>query len=184
MLKKIAILRGINVGRKRRILMKDLKSLFEALGFLNIKTYIQSGNVIFEVCKSSEENNKKLENIIEEGIYKKFGFDVPVIIRTSEDLQRAVKINPFYDLSDKNTDITKLHLAFLKQIPEKENLEKIKTLNYLPDKYVIIDQDIFIYCEGKYHQSKLTNNFFEKKLGVGATTRNWKTVLQLIELTK
>lgn len=174
--RKIAILRGINVGGKRKILMADLKALCEKLGLKNVKTYIQSGNLIF----TSDNQNSKLENILENEILEKFGFDVPVIVRDSQELQASIEKNPFI----KTCDIAQLHLTFLKDKPTKDNEEKILMYNFEPDKFKINDKDVFIFCAGKYHQSKLTNNFFEKKLKVGATTRNWKTVLKLSELSK
>ena len=175
--KKIAILRGINVGGKRKILMADLKALCQKLGWINVVTYIQSGNLIFD----SEKQNSQLENTLEKAISSRYGFDVPVIIRNADELQTSIGNNSF---SDGDTDITKLHLTFLKEKPSGENVEKIKTYNYEPDKFEIEEKHVFIYCAGKYHQTKLTNNFFENKLKVGATTRNWKTVLKLQELSK
>ncbi len=175
--KKIAILRGINVGGKRKILMSDLKSLWGKLGLKNVKTYIQSGNIIFD----SDKENAELENKLEKAIADKFRFDVPVIVRTAKEFKTSIKNNPFFD---ENADIKQFHLTFLKEKPKKENIENILTYNYKPDKYKIDNKDVFIYCAGKYHESKLINNFFEKKLKVGATTRNWKTVLKLLELSK
>ena len=174
---KIAILRGINVGGKRRILMNDLKALFEHLGLEHTQTYIQSGNLIFY----SDKENTTLEEILEKSISERFGFEVPVIVRNIEELETSISRNPFYD---KDADISQLHLTFLKRKPGKENLEKIQSYNYEPDRFKIEENDVFIFCEGKYHQSKLSNNFFEKKLKVGATTRNWKTVLKLLDLGK
>lgn len=176
-MKKIAILRGINVGGKRKILMADLKEMFKDLGIPNAVTYIQSGNVIFE----SKMDNSELANQIESAIYEKFGFEVPVIVRTAEELRKSIEKNPFYD---SEADITKLVLTFLKEEPKNGKIESVKSIDSKEDKFVILERDVFIYCEGKYHQSKLTNNFFEKKLNVGATTRNWKTVLKLMELCK
>lgn len=175
--RKIAILRGINVGGKRKILMADLKILCEKLEFKDIETYIQSGNLIF----NSKIENPELENIIEKSIKEKFGFDVPTIVRNSNELRTCIDKNPYVD---KDADINQLHLTFLKDKPTNENLEKLLTYNYEPDKFKIHEKNVFLFCEGKYHKSKLTNNFFEKKLKVGATTRNWKTILKLIELTK
>lgn len=175
--KKIAILRGINVGGKRKILMADLKALFEKLGLESVKTYIQSGNLIF----TSDQINSELESILEKAITNKFGFDVPVIVRSSNELQTSIDKNPFFD---GDADIDRLHLTFLKEQPTKENKEKTQTYDYEPDKFKIDGRDVFIFCKGKYHQSKLTNDFFEKKLNIGATTRNWKTVLKLFELSK
>lgn len=175
--KKIAILRGINVGGKRKILMKDLKDLCKQSGFEHAQTYIQSGNLIF----ISNKENSDLEVILETSILKRFGFEVPVIVRNLEELEKSVNRNPFYT---QNVDIDHLYLTFLKEGPTNENLEKLQSFNYEPDKFEIEKNEIFIYCEGKYHLTKLSNNFFEKKLKVGATTRNWKTILKLLELSQ
>ncbi len=175
--RKIGILRGINVGGKRKILMADLRSMCEKLGLKDVKTYIQSGNLIF----NSDKPNSELENDLEKAITKKYGFDVPVIVRTEKELENSINNNPFFN---KDADIKQLHLTFLKEIPSKENIEKTLTFNFEPDKFKIEDKDIFILCAGKYHESKLTNNFFEKQLKIGATTRNWKTVMKLTELSK
>ena len=157
--------------------MADLKSMCEKLGLENVTTYIQSGNLIF----NSDKPNSELENDLEKAITEKYGFDVPVIVRTEKELENSINSNSFFD---KETDIKQLHLTFLKEKPNKENLEKTLTFNYEPDKFQIEDKDVFIFCAGKYHESKLTNNFFEKQLKVGATTRNWKTVMKLFELSK
>lgn len=175
--RKIGILRGINVGGKRKILMTDLKEMCQELGFKNVTTYIQSGNLIF----NSEKPNSELENDLEKVISKKYGFDVPVIVRTVKELENSIDNNPFFY---KNADTKQLHLTFLKEKPSDENIEKALTFNYEPDKFKIEGKDAFIYCAGKYHKSKLTNKFFEKQLEVGATTRNWKTVMKLSELSK
>lgn len=175
--RKIAFLRGINVGGKRKILMTDLISLCGNLGWENVVTYIQSGNIIFD----SDAPNSELEKNLEIAIAEKYGFDIPVIIRSSNELQTAIDRNPFYDEDSK---IDQLHLTFLKENPTKENVEKTRTCNYEPDKFKIEDKEVFVYCTGKYHRSKLTNTFFGKKLNTATTTRNWKTVLKLSELIK
>ena len=177
--KKIAILRGINVGGKRKILMKDLKALCEKQGFENTQTYIQSGNVIFEDTKGSSPTEQEAK--LEKAIFDSYGFEVPVIIRTAAELSTAIQENSFYQ---EGRDISQLHLTFLKEKPSQENKEVLLAYNYEPDEYVLNGQEVFVYCEGKYHKSKLSNTFFEKKLKVGATTRNWKTVLKLQELSQ
>lgn len=177
--KKIAILRGINVGGRRKILMADLRSLFEKLGFQEVQTYIQSGNALFHT--DSPLTDIELATKIEQAISKQYEFEVPVIVIATDQIGKIAKKNPF--LKNKETDITHLHLTFLKEKPSKENQSKTEEYNYEPDQFVIKDQAVFVYCEGKYHKSKLTNNFFEKKLKVAATTRNWKTVLKLVELS-
>lgn len=176
---KIAILRGINVGGKRKILMADLKELMKTLGYQNIQTYIQSGNLIFKA--DDKHQNKEIAHEIESAVLRKFDFEVPVIVLSAEEIENAVAKNPFYKA---DADINKLHLTFLNEVPNKEKLEQAETLDYAPDQFKIIGQNAFIFCEGSYHKSKLTNDFFEKKLKVKATTRNWKTVLKLWELSK
>lgn len=156
--------------------MADLKALCEKLDLENVKTYIQSGNLIF----SSDKINSELEKNLEKAITDTFGFVVPVIVRSSDELQTVIDKNPFfYD----GADIEQLHLTFLKEKPTKEKEETTLTYNYEPDKFKIDTKYVFIFCAGKYHQSKLNNDFFEKKLNTGAT-RNWKTVLKLNELSK
>ena len=177
MTKHISILRGINVGGHRKILMADLKALYTKLGYKNIVSYIQSGNVIFE---AKEKNQTKIEEKIYNAIKKNYGFEVPVVVRSAEEIAQIISNNPFTKKSEEES----LHLTFLKEIPKEENLEKIKTFDYAPDKFKIVGKDVFIHCIGKYNKTKLANNFFEKILKVGATTRNWKTVNKLLELSK
>ena len=177
MSKLISILRGINVGGKRKILMADLRDLYEKLGFKNPQTYIQSGNVIFDY--TGKKKIADIESMIYKAIQKTYDFEVPVIVRTVEEITDAYNNNPF---ATKETEVERLHLTFLKEVPTAENIEKINTYDYTPDKFEIIGKEAYIYCEGKYHKSKLTNNFFEKKLKVATTTRNWKTMKKLLEL--
>lgn len=179
MTKYISILRGINVGGHRKILMADLRELYQSLGFENIITYIQSGNVIFETNKKN--HNKTFTKKIKEAIFEKYGFDVPVIIRSAEEIKNILETNPF--AKKEGVDIKNLLLTFLEEIPDDDDLEKIKTFDFSPDEFQIIENNVFLFIEGSYHKSKLTNNFFEKKLKVSATTRNWKTVNKLLELS-
>lgn len=159
--------------------MADLKSMFEKMNFSNVSTYIQSGNVFFDANKNID--NALLEKDIEKSIFDEFGFDVPVIVRTPQEIETAISRNPFYK---EDADIVHLHLTFLNERPSAEDQQKAESYNYEPDKFEVKGKDVFVYCEGKYHQSKLTNNFFEKKLKVKATTRNWKTILKFVELNK
>lgn len=174
----VALLRGINVGGNRKILMKDLKKSFEEMGFQDVVTYIQSGNVVF---KTSSEKSIFLAEKIEKEIEQTFGFFVPVIIRQNTDIQELIIKNNF-----KTDDIERLHVTFLDKKPTSDFLQKIQEIaeSNLPNCFEIIDDNVFIFCSGKYSDSKLTNQFFEKHLNAKATTRNWKTILQLAELSK
>jgi uncharacterized protein (DUF1697 family) len=178
MQKHIAVLRGINVGGRRIIKMNELKLMFEDMEFVQVETYIQSGNVAFSTKKYYDR--QKFENKIEARIFKTFGFDVPVITRTFREIKEIIESNPFIEGDD--YDIDRLYLSFLNKKPSNEKLTMINGINTEPDKFRIIDDNIYSYCSGKYHESKFTNQFFEKKLDLKATTRNWKTVLKLLEL--
>ncbi len=175
----ISILRSINVGGQKKIKMDDLKTLFEGLKFKNVITYIRSGNVIFK--PDSKESIQNLANKIEKAISKKFQFDVPVIIRTIDELKSVVAHNPFIKVKNMNTD--KLHVTFLFSEQSPAKIESIKKLDYLPDKFIITGIEAYLYCPNGYGGTKLSNNFFENKLDVRATTRNWKTVNKLVELS-
>ncbi|MGI8950739.1 MAG: DUF1697 domain-containing protein [Chitinophagaceae bacterium] len=174
----ISILRGINVSGQKKILMSDLKTLYESLKFKDIITYIQSGNVIFKADTKlfDEELAKKIEKLI----LKKYGFIVPVIIRRIEEMENIISINPF--LKEKNINVEKLHITLLAETPKRENSESLKNIDYSPDKFVIIGKEIFLYCPINYGETKLSNKFFENKLKVSATTRNWKTINKLVEI--
>ncbi len=172
----ISILRGINVGGNRIVPIKELKSLYEDIGFKNVITYIQSGNVIFEANKVSNLSGK-----IEKKIKEKFQLEVPVIIRSVDEMRAAIAANPF--IEQNGIDISKLHITFLSDTPNKPDLENIKKYDYSPDKFIIINNEVYLFCPNGYGSSKLSNSFFENKLKVKATTRNWKTVNKLVELS-
>ena len=169
-----SILRGINVGGFRMIKMDALKQLYTDHGFQNCQTYIQSGNVVFQCDKT---DIKTLEKKITAAIIEKFSYEVPVIILEVDELKQIIANNPF--LNDKTKDIAHLHVTFLSEIPEPMNVSKIINADYQPDEFQLIDKAIYLYCPESYSKSKLTNGFFEKKLKVIATTRNWKTTIEL-----
>lgn len=177
MTKYIALLRGINVGGKRIIKMDSLRSLFVTIGFSNIKTYIQSGNIIFDY---KDSNKEVLQNTISKAISKTFEIEVPVIILKIEELEAIIHHNPFKNIEDKN----QLHFVFLSNnilIPMINSIEKTK---YLPDEFEITDNAIYLKCQNGYGQTKLTNSYFDKKFDVVTTTRNWKTTIELLNLSK
>lgn len=173
----ISILRGINVSGKKKILMADLKALYEALGFTNVKTYIQSGNVLFETKKKDSDHT--IAQSIATAIIEKYNFEVPVMVRTAAYFSETIATNPFLKQEDINTK--KLYVTFLAELPSAEHLEKLKGFNDLPNQFEVIGKNVFLCCE-KYGKTKLSNNFFERKLKVTATTRNWRTVNKLYEM--
>ncbi len=174
----ISILRGINVSGQKKILMTDLKALYESLKFKDVITYIQSRNVIFKT--NSKSSDQDLAKKIEQAIHKKYNFHVPVIIRSVEEIENIISINPFLKNKDINTE--KLHVTFLEEAPQPTSLESIKDFDYPPDEFIIIGKEVFLHCPDSYGETKLSNKFFESKLKVSATTRNWKTINKLIEI--
>ncbi|MBJ2173707.1 DUF1697 domain-containing protein [Aureibaculum sp. A20] len=176
MKKYIAILRGINVGGKRKILMADLQQLLNKNGFKNCSTYIQSGNVLF----LSDKTVLEIEKEIKQTIFKKYGFDVPVLVRTVNEIENVFHNNPFLP---EQADINKLYVAFLAEIPSDENLEKLNAIHFDNANFEIHGKHVFMQYYTKSSDSKLTNNLIENKLKVTATSRNWKTVTKLFELS-
>lgn len=174
----ISILRGINVSGHRIIKMDALKKLCLSLDFYNIKTYIQSGNIIFEAIPTE---SKIISNRLKIAIEKEFGFDVPVITLTQSELESIITSNPY--VNDKSKDPSFFHITFLSDWPIEQNIEQLTPIDLKKDNYKIIDKVIYLFCPDGYSNSKLTNNLFEKKLKVTATTRNWKTANELLKLT-
>lgn len=170
----ISMLRGINVSGQKQVRMADLKNLYESMGFENVRTYVQSGNVIFE---SAEKDEAKLSKQIEAKIEETFGFSVPVLVRTAQDFKRIVENHPFT-----KEDPARVLVTFLHERPARSKLDDLSSYEDKVDQFAIGEQEIFLFCPGGYGKTKLSNTFFEKKLGVAATTRNWKTVNMLYEM--
>ncbi len=175
----IAMLRGINVGPGKIVKMERLRASFEALGFDGVKTYVQSGNVIFE---SEQKSPAGLSNKIEEKIQRDFGFTVPVLLKTSKEIDQIVSDNPL--LKEKGIDHSKLHVTFLSDAPPKMAVKVLEPLATSRERFRILNREIYLYCPDGYGRTKLSNNAIEKKLSVVATTRNWRTVNTLLEMCR
>ena len=175
----IAILRGINVGGKNKIQMSDLKGKLGRSGLKNVQTYIQSGNIVFE-CPVSSPGGVAQE--IEDEIRKQYGFQVPVIVLTVSDLADIVSNNPF--VTARNEEESKLHVTFLSEKEKKEDLNRVMEISHPPDEIIPGEKAIYLFCPDGYARTKFTNQFFERKLHVTATTRNWKTSIRLLETAK
>jgi uncharacterized protein (DUF1697 family) len=173
----VAILRGINVAGHNPIGMERLRGLCNGLGFQKVETYVQSGNVVFQ---TNSENPVTLSKSISGAILESFGFDVPVIVRTSKEIRSVIANNPF--LKEKEIDSSKLHVTFLSETPQKGTLKKLEALAMSPDRFYSAPHEIYLYCPGGYGRTKLSNNAIEKVLSVNATTRNWKTTNTLFEM--
>lgn len=178
-MKYISILRGINVSGQKKIKMAALKALYEAQGFESVTTYIQSGNVIFE---SMGTNRDDLKKAIENAIEQKYLFHVPVDIRSNQELKTVVDNCP-YEEAKAEENGTKVLVTFLKSTPEQQKQKLLQEYVKSPERLTIQGSEVYLYCPNGYGKSKLTNTFLESKLGVSATTRNWKSVKALYELS-
>jgi uncharacterized protein (DUF1697 family) len=175
----IALLRGINVSGKNMIKMNDLVVHIESLGFKKIRTYIQSGNIIFE---TENQDKKQIQNYIHKKIKDVYGFDVPTLVKSADELKSVFENNPF--INGHHIDIDKLHVTFLNDFPSKENVTKLSDFRNLEDQFILVEDVAYIFCENGYGRTKLNNTFFENKLNASATTRNWKTVGKLVEMAE
>lgn len=170
----IALLRGINVSAQKMIKMTALTELFNDLKFTQVKTYIQSGNVVFQ---DKSKDPSALEKKIEKKIKETFGFDVPVLILNSTALPVILKNNPY--LKKKDTDTSRLYLTLFRGEYDPSIMNTLSTGNYGGDEFAVKDQVIYLHLPNNYGNTKLNNNFFENKLKITATTRNWKTMNEL-----
>jgi uncharacterized protein (DUF1697 family) len=175
----IAMLRGINVSGHKIIKMEPLRACFIAMDFSQVKTYVQSGNLVFE---APNELTVGLADKIKRKILHEFGFSVPVAVKTVAELRHIVQNNPF--AKNPAIDTSKLHVTFLSAPPPKSALQELLPLAVDPEQIQIIEKEIYLYCPNGYGRTKLSNNAIEKKLAVEATTRNWNTVNTLLEMAQ
>jgi uncharacterized protein (DUF1697 family) len=173
----VALLRGVNVTGHHSIRMEQLRGLCDRLGFERVETYVQSGNVVFQ---AKTENPALLSKLFSESILDSFGFETPVIVRTSKEMENVVADNPF--LKEKDVDSSKLHVTFLREAAQKTSLKTLEKLATNQDRFYPASREIYLYCPEGYGRTKLSNNAIEKALSVTATTRNWKTTNKLLEM--
>lgn len=174
-MKYIALLRGINVSGQKRIMMDALTKMFVELNLDNVQTYLQSGNVVFQ---TNETDFKKLEYQLSSRIEENFGINVPVLVLSADTLKSIVESNPF----EKSKEDLFIYVTFLYDIPnriDKQNIEGRKSAN---EEIAFFERTIYLYCPNGYGRTKLNNNFLENFLKVRATTRNWKTVNELLRI--
>lgn len=172
----MAFLRGINVGGHKKIPMKELCDIFLRLELINVQTYIQSGNVIFQ---SEEKNIETLKLKIEKNINACFGFDAPVLIKTYTELKNIFIECPLSKEKKENS-----YFMLLYTEPNQDLIEKLVAINSQEEEFQITKNCIYFYSNVGYGRTKYNNNFFEKKLKVTATARNYKTLLKLLSLCK
>ena len=174
----IALLRGINVSGQKKIKMSRLKELMIKLGFVDVQTHIQSGNLVF---KYKGTNSGVIADTIKNGIADEFGFDVEVLVLQRNEFQRIIEKNPYSIKEASNKKL--LYYVFLIDTPDSEAANKLSSEVYVGEEFAITNECIFLHCMAGYGKAKCNNNYFEKKLQVRATTRNYNTVKTLLELS-
>jgi uncharacterized protein (DUF1697 family) len=170
----ILLLQGINVSGQKRMAMPDLQSMLAGLGLINPRTYIQSGNAVFS---SPVSNRSDLSRRIEAGIVDRFGFETPVFLRLAEDFARVIRVNPF--LIGRQVDPGYLHVTFLSKPLTDHDRAGLTPPPSTTDEFQPGIEEIYLFCPEGYGRTKLNNPFFERKLKMRVTTRNWNTVLTL-----
>ena len=173
----ISLLRGINVGAHKRMKMEKLRASCATLGFGQVATYIQSGNLIFKGAKLSPSAvSKKIEKQIE----CDFGFHADVITRTAQELKKVIDSNPL--LREPGTDESKLHVVFLPGAPSAEGVKNLESLTLAPDRVRVAGSEIYFYFPNGVSGSSLWKHNLDRVLGISGTMRNWNTVNKLLEM--
>jgi uncharacterized protein (DUF1697 family) len=173
----VAMLRGINVSGRNKLSMEDLRALIVASGAQDVRTYIQSGNAVFTSRRSPSTVVETLERDLESAL----GNRVPVLLRTTEELEAVIDANPFVGRGE---DPKVLHVTFMGTVPSAAALKALSDKRVDADEFQVVGRQVYLFCPNGYGNTKLTNAFFEKKLGSQATTRNWRTVTTLVELAQ
>jgi len=174
----VALLRGINLGRKNKIPMGELKSSLASLGYEDVVTYIQSGNVVF---RSPTDDVGDIAGAIEREIAEAFGVSAAVLLRTPAELKAIARRNPFVG---GEADLSKLHVVFLNDAPTADAVAQLDPERSPPDEFSLRGREIYLHLPKGSARSKLTVDYFERRLAVVATARNWKTLTKLLALTQ
>jgi uncharacterized protein (DUF1697 family) len=173
----VALLRGVNVGGRAKVSMEALRGLFVDMGHTDVASYVQSGNIAFRTTRSDQAS---LRTSLETKISADLGVDVTVLIRSGRELATVLEKNPF---SGRTDDPTKLHVTFLAERPAAALVADLPAGRGGADEFSVAGREIYLFCPGGYGETKLNNAFFEKRLATRATTRNWKTVAKLADMS-
>jgi uncharacterized protein (DUF1697 family) len=172
----LALLRGINVGGKNKLPMKDLVELFVSAGCGDVRTYIQSGNVIFRVAPGL---SPRLPGLITAQIGTRFGYQIPVVLRTTDQIGHVIANNPFLKAGVGEDD---LHVLFLADMPAPRRIDDLDPDRCPPDAFALRGQEVYLHLPNGVARSKLTNQYFDAKLATTSTGRNWRTVTNLFAM--
>jgi len=172
----VALLRGINVGGKNKLPMKTLASIFEAAGATDVRTYIQSGNVVY---RAKPKVAKRVPELVSKAIAKDLGLTVPIVTLSAGELAEVATHNPFLE-AGAETKI--LHVAFLAEAPGALEVAALDPDRSPPDELAVRGRTIYLRCPNGMARTKLTNDYLDRTLGTTSTVRNWRTVLTLLEM--
>ncbi|MGA8877771.1 MAG: DUF1697 domain-containing protein [Candidatus Korobacteraceae bacterium] len=172
----VALLRGINVGGKHILPMRQLVEMFTEANCVNVRSYIQSGNVVFT---APPKVAKGLPDVLGKKIEDRFGFSAPIVLRNRDELQKVVRSNPF--LKAGLPEIT-LHVYFLGDAPNAAAVQSLDPNRSPGDRFQVAGREIYLHLPNGMGRSKLTSAYFDSKLSTVATARNWATVLKLLEM--
>ena len=173
----VALLRGINVGGKNKLSMDDLAGVFVEEGCRDVRTYIQSGNVVLRAAPTLAA---RLASRVSERVRKRLGLRVPVVLRTARELQLVARGNPYLGAG---ADPDLLHVMFLADAPGKAAVAGLDAKRSPPDEFTVVGREIYLRLPHGAARTKLTNAYFDGQLATVSTMRNWRTVLKLVELS-
>ena len=173
----IALLRGVNISGQKIIKMVELKEAMEDVGFQDVQTYIQSGNIVFAHDPVPTET---VEKMVKQKINEVWGYEVPVVVVTREEMATVISNDPHAD--DPERDAKRTYFTFLTEVPSVVESNKLQELDYAPEKIAMIGKVVYFNSPISYGKARMNNNFIEKFLKVSATTRNWNTVNKLFEM--
>jgi uncharacterized protein (DUF1697 family) len=174
----VALLRGVNVGGKHSLPMKQLVEMFCDARCLNVRHYIQSGNVVFT---APEKLVNGLSSLLEKKIEARYGFSAPVILRTRDELAKVVRGNPFLKAGAPERE---LNVYFLADAPSATAVKSLDPQRSAPDCFQVSGREIYLHTPNGMGRTRLTSTYFDSKLSTIATARNWATVLKLLEMMR
>jgi uncharacterized protein (DUF1697 family) len=172
---QIALLRGVNLGASRRVRMEALRELLTGHGHANVRTYVQSGNVVLD----STARPKQLERTLERQLAAGLGFEVDVFVRTRAELARVLERNP---LAGTATDPSRYLVTFLRAAPAAKLVAQLRAVDLAPEQLAVSGREIYSWHPDGVGRSELAKRLSERSLGMTATARNWKTIEKLLVL--
>jgi uncharacterized protein (DUF1697 family) len=172
----VALLRGINVGGKNKLPMKELVQLFAEAGCRDVRSYIQSGNVVFN---ADTELFGQIATVVSATIAERYGYEVPILLRSTEQMAAVIGGNPFLEAGAAEDT---LHVLFLSNVAEAHRVDVLDPDRSKPDSFIVRGREIYLCLPNGVGRSKLTNDYFESKLATTSTGRNWRTIATLFEM--